>query len=154
MVVRGAGTETGIGIVEVFEHGGNLARSCFANISTRGFVSEGDNVLIGGLIVDGHSAADVTFRARAQSMADAVPALADRVLADVTLEIFDADGNLILENDDWGSQSNPESIPGALQPTAANEAAIRSGLMPGAYTAIVRGKGGDTGLAIVEIFTD
>lgn len=153
-VVRGVGAQTGIGIVEVFEHGGNLARSRFANISTRGFVGTGDDVLIGGLIVEGHSAAEVTFRARAQSMADAVPGLADRVLADVTLQVFDVDGNLLLENDDWESQPNAEAIPGPLRPTAANEAAIRATLMPGAYTAIVRGKGGDTGLAIVEIFTD
>ena len=87
-------------------------------------------------------------------MIDADPNLEGRVLDDVSLQLFDVHGNLLIENDDWEAQDDPDAIPASLRPTVANEAAIRTVLNPGAYTAIVRGKGANTGLGILEIFSD
>ena len=75
------------------------------NIATRGFVGTGDDVLIGGLIIEGHTPINVTLRARAQSMIDADPNLEGRVLDDVSLQLFDVHGNLLIENDDWEAQT-------------------------------------------------
>ena len=87
-------------------------------------------------------------------MIDADPNLEGRVLDDVSLQLFDVHGNLLIESDDWETQDDPDAIPASLRPTVANEAAIRTVPNPGAYTPIVRGKGANTGLGIVEIFSD
>lgn len=151
-IVRGVGGTTGVGIVEAFEHGGNLALSRFVNISTRGFVGTNDELMIGGVIIDGDAPATVTFRARSTSMVAADANLAGRVLDDVTLAVYDGAGNLIAENDNWAERVAGEVVPGELAPPVAEEAAITLTLTPGGYTAIIRGKSGATGLAIVEVF--
>lgn len=120
------------------------------NISTRGFVQTGDRVLIGGFIITGTGNKDVVLRARGPSLTSA--GLSD-VLADPYLELHDATGAIIGSNDDWGTASNASTLNSlGLAPTNSKEAALLQTLAPGAYTAIMRGADGGTGIGLVEAY--
>ena len=74
-------------------------------------------------------------------------------LADPFLELHDANGNIILSNDDWQSGPDAQTIASeGLAPTDAKESALLATLNPGSFTAIVRGVNGATGLALVELY--
>lgn len=145
-IVRGAGGETGIGLVEVYDlEAGSTSR--LANISTRGFVETDPNVLIGGLIVDGQIPRKTVVRAIGPSLA-----LPDK-LADPFLELHDSNGVVLSSNDNWGNSPDVGEITAAnLAPTHQSESAIFRTLSPGNYTAIVRGKNAGTGVAVVEAY--
>jgi hypothetical protein len=149
-IVRGVSETTGIGIVEIFEID-ETGTSRLSNISTRGFVGTGNEVLIGGVIITGTENKMVTIRARGPSLADADPNL-QGLLADPFVQLFDSTGTLIDSNDGWESHSSVSSLREDLRPTRTEEAAITRTLAPGAYTAIVRGVGETTGIGIVEVF--
>lgn len=145
-VLAGKGGTTGVGLVEVYDLS-LAADSKLANISTRGVVGQNDDVLIGGTIVVGTGSTAVLFRALGPSLAG-IP----NALQNPTLQLYDSDGVLIATNDDW-----QDSQAGAIQETTippqdAREAAILHQLVPGAYTAIVRGKDTSTGVALVEAY--
>jgi hypothetical protein len=144
-IVRGLNDATGIGLVEAYD----LARSVdskLANISTRGFVQTGDNVLIAGLIVVGQTPARIIVRAIGPSLPVPGP------LANPTLELHDGTGVLIASNDDWRSDQESEIIATGLQPPSDLDSAIVRNLPPGNYTAIVRGVNNTTGIAVVEAY--
>jgi hypothetical protein len=146
-VLRGKNDSTGVGLIEVYDvdPAGNAK---LANISTRGLVETGDNVLIGG-IIPSKGLTKVVVRAIGPSLGNFG---ITNPLLDPTLEIYNASGTRIAENDNWQS-SQQELIQGAhLAPTDARESAIITALGPGAYTAIVRGKNGTTGIALVEAY--
>lgn len=119
-----------------------------ANISTRGQVGTGDEVLIGGFIT-GDNGATVVVRARGPSLADAgVPG----TLSDPNLTLYSGQ-TPIASNDDW--QDDPSSallLESGLAPTRDSEAALLINLAPGPYTVIVRGAGLSTGIGIVEVY--
>ena len=146
--MRGAGATTGVGLVELYdvEQG---APANAVNLSTRGRVQTGDDVMIGGLIIGGASTQRVILRAIG-------PALTGRgvagVLQDPTLELVNASGTRIRFNDNWRSAQQTEIIASGLAPTNDAESAIVETLSPGAYTAIVRGAGDTTGVALVEAY--
>jgi hypothetical protein len=117
------------------------------NISTRGLVGTGDNALIGGFIVSG-DAAKVIVRAIGPSLSGIVPG----VLQDTLLELHDGSGSLILANDDWRTTQEQQIIDTTVPPKDDRESAIVATLNPGNYTAIVRGKGNTTGVALVEVY--
>ncbi len=144
-VLSGVNQTTGNGLVEVYDLDG-AADSKLANISTRAFVQGGDNVLIGGLIVVGQTAADVIVRAIGPSLT--VPG----AMADPTLELRDASGILLASNDNWRATQQTAIIATGVAPTREAEAAIVTTLSPGSYTAIVRGANGTTGVAVVEVY--
>jgi len=74
-------------------------------------------------------------------------------LADPTLELYDSFGQTIATNDNWGDNANrQEIIDSTLAPANDHEAAILITLAPAAYTAVVRGGSGATGVALVEIY--
>jgi uncharacterized protein YkwD len=135
----------GTAVVEVYDLDG-AADSKLANISTRAFVQTVDNVLIGGLIVVGSSAADVIVRAIGPSLT--VPG----AMADPTLELRDASGTLLAYNDNWRSNQQTAIINTGVAPTRDAESAIVTSFSPGSYTAIVRGANGTTGVAVVEVY--
>ena len=148
-VVSGVGGTTGVGIVEVFEI--DRPEAPLTNISTRGQVLTGDDVMIGGFIIQGSGPQTVLVRVRGPSM---VPAGVADALADpqVTL-VNQATGVIIATNDNWGSAANAADITATgLAPTNALESAILVTLNPGAYTAVASGVGGLTGVGIVEVF--
>lgn len=152
-VVSGFGGATGIGLVEVYDLD-RTVDSKMANISTRGLVTTGNNVMIGGLIVVGTNPATVLFRAIGPSLAlVGVP----NSLADTTLELYDSNGNSLAFNDDWqtrpdGGSQAAEIIATGLPPTDSRESALLIDLSPAAYTVIVRGFSNLTGVAVVEAY--
>ena len=144
-VVRGVNGGTGIALVEVYDLD-TLVDSKLANISTRGLVETGDNVLIGGFIVLGDKAANVMLRAIGPSLPVAGS------LADPTLELHDSNGTTLTSNDDWRSDQESEILGTGLPPSSDPESAILTTLAPGPYTAIVRGANDTTGIALVEVY--
>ncbi len=146
-VVSGAGGTTGVGIIEVFEV--DRPEAPLANISTRGQVLTGGDVMIGGFIIQGDAPQTVVVRARGPSL---VPFGITNALADPVLQLF-AGQAVIASNDDWQAAGNAAQIQSAgFAPSDAKEAAILVTLNPGAYTAIVTGKNGGTGVGIIEVF--
>ena len=146
-VVSGAGNTTGVGIVEVFEV--NAPESPLANISTRGQVLTGGDVMIGGFVIQGPSPQTVVIRARGPSLAAAG---ITNFLANPSLQLFSGQ-TVIASNDDWGSAANAAIIQSTgFAPSDSRESAIRVTLNPGAYTAIVTGVGNTTGVGIIEVF--
>jgi hypothetical protein len=123
------------------------ASSSLLNISTRARVLAGDNVLIGGFIITGTDAKKVIIRGIGPSLAQFFAG----ALADPTLELFQ--GNTLLEsNDNWKDNNRAAIEATGIPPSNDLESAIVRTLPPGAYTAILRGKGGTTGIAVVEAY--
>ena len=145
-VLRGVNNGTGIGAVEAYDLD-RTVDSKLANISTRGLVQTGNNVMIGGFIVVGQTTQRVIVRAIGPSLAS-VP----NRLADPTLELHDGNGALLQSNDNWRSDQESEIIATGVPPTDDLESALVRTLPPGNYTAIVRGAGDSTGVALVEIY--
>ncbi|HEX7518067.1 MAG TPA: hypothetical protein VF345_12390 [Chthoniobacterales bacterium] len=148
VVVRGKNDATGIGLFEVYDLD-QTVDSKLANISTRGFVDTGDNVMIGGTIIVGNDPARVLLRAIGPSLTNfGVP----NALGDPTLELHDGNGALMASNDNWRSDQEAEIIATTIPPSNDLESAILRDLAPGNYTAIVRGVNGTTGIAVVEAY--
>jgi CSLREA domain-containing protein len=147
-IVRGVSNGTGIGVVEAYD----LDRSVdskLANISTRGLVQTGDNVLIAGTIILGQNPQKVIVRAIGPSLS--VPGK----LADPTLELHDGNGALLEANDNWVDSPNKQAIiDSGIPPSDNRESAIvRTLPANGAqYTAILRGVNNTTGIAVVEAY--
>ena len=126
----------------------NAFQSTLGNISTRLRVETGDNVLIGGFIINGSAAKKVLIRAIGPSLlAQNVPS----PLMDPTISLHSTTAE-IDSNDDWQSHPNANQIPSNLQPGDPRESAILTTLQPGQYTAIISGKGGTIGVALVEVY--
>jgi uncharacterized repeat protein (TIGR03803 family) len=150
-VASGSNGGTGIGLVEVYDVAIESTAQ-LANISTRGFVDTGNNVMIGGLILDGsfYGQTNVVFRAIGPSLSQI--GISDS-LQDPTLAVYNEDGTQFAANDDWRDGQQPEVIALGLAPTDDRESAIYVSLSPGSrYTVIVSGHGGATGVALVEIY--
>jgi hypothetical protein len=149
-VLAGESNTTGIGLVEVYDLA-HETQSKLANISTRGFVDP-VNVLIGGFIAGGTGPGNVEVVVRGIGPLMSQAGVAG-FLPDPTLELRNAQGSLLAFNDDFDdAPENLEVIPPSLQMFKAKDAALPAALPPGAYTAIVRGKGGAGGIALVEIY--
>ena len=119
-----------------------------ANLSTRGNVGNGENVLIGGLIVQGTTAKRVIVRAIGPSLP------LSGALGDPSLELFDGNGQQLAFNDNWQDDSAQaaEIQATGIPPSDARESAMVKSLTPGSYTAIVRGSNGNTGIGLVEAY--
>jgi hypothetical protein len=144
-IVRGVNNGTGIGVVEAYDLD-RTVDSKLGNISTRGLVQTGDNVMIGGMIVIGQSSLGVLVRAIGPSLPVSGP------LGDPTMELHDGNGGLIAANNNWRSDQEAEIIATGIPPSNDLESAIVRNLAPGNYTAIVRGVNGTTGIAVVEAY--
>jgi hypothetical protein len=155
-VLRGKNNSTGIGLIEAYDLE-PTSRTHLANLSGRAFVSTGDDVLIGGVIVSGHLPEQILLRAIGPSLAsNGVPG----ALRDPTLDLYDGQGNLLEHNDNW--QEEPDGTPNptrtamitftGLAPIEGAESAIVNTLAPGNYTVIVRGKNNATGVGLVEVY--
>ena len=151
-IVRGANNTTGIALVEGYDLDNGTTDSGLANISTRGFVATGDDVVIGGFILGGGEGGfdDVIVRGIGPSLADV--GVSD-VLLDPFIEIFDSQGNSLATNDDWMDDANMQSVSDReLAPSNDSEAALFQILPIGAYTVILSGAGNTTGNALVEAY--
>ena len=146
-IVKGAHGETGIGIAELYDLD-SASPAKLANISTRGFINTGDNVMIGGFIIGGAEPAKILVRAIGPTLTDFG---VQGALADPTLELHDANGSTI-SNDDWRESQEADIIATTIPPNKDREPAILATLVPGNYTAVVRGKNNTTGVGLVEAY--
>ena len=150
-IVAGRNNGTGVGLVEVYDTN-QTANSQLANISTRGFVQTGDDVMIGGFILGGSSVStSVAVRGIGPSLSQSG---LSNVLADPTLDLRDSNGALLISNDNW--QDDPASAAQLTAHGLAPQNSLESGIFrllpPGAFTAILAGKNGGTGIGLVEIY--
>jgi uncharacterized repeat protein (TIGR01451 family) len=174
VILSGVGGGTGVGLIEVFDIDGSTFPK-LVNISTRARVETGNNVMIGGFIVGaGAGNKQILMRARGPSMSGAPFNIAG-TLSNPTIELYSG-ATVIAQNDDWQTTNplcgtpavacgNATAISATIMdpcqpnpgqsvapPGCAQEAALLVTVPPGAYTMIVRGVGGGTGVGLVEIF--
>jgi hypothetical protein len=147
-VLRGNSGSTGTGLVEVYDLDADGAAKV-VNISTRGHVLTGENVMIGGLIVAGDDTSPVVLRGIGPSLSNfGVP----EVLANPFLELHDGNGGLIHANNDWHDTQEETLQNSGLAPTDDLESAILISVAPGNYTAILKGADGGTGNGLLEVY--
>lgn len=148
-ILRGKNGTTGIGLVEMYDLDLSSG-SKLANISTRGFVQTGGNVMIAGFIFGNGSASEkVAVRAMGPSLTGIT-----NVLADPALELHNGSGTLLVSDDNWKDDANQaaELIAAGMAPPNDLEAALITTLPPGQYTAIVAGQNGGVGVAVAEVY--
>jgi hypothetical protein len=150
-IVRGKNNTSGVALVEVYDLSPAVLAK-LANISTRAFVSTGNDIVIAGFILGGNSGNDrIVVRGLGPSLTAAgVP----NALADPTLELRDSNGTLLVSDNDW--QDNPaqaaELTAAGLAPTNNLESGIAATLPPGSYTALLAGLNNGTGVGLVEVY--
>jgi photosystem II stability/assembly factor-like uncharacterized protein len=150
-IIKGNGDTSGIALMEVYDLNQGVD-SKLANLSTRAFVSTGNNIVIAGFMLGGNSAEDrIVIRGIGPSLAGA--GLPD-ALADPVLELRDANGQLLAANNNWQDNGGPaaELIAAGLAPANNLEAAIVATLPPGLYTALLAGTNNGTGTGLVEVY--
>jgi hypothetical protein len=150
-VLAGKNQGTGIGLVEVYDID-QATNSHLANISTRGLVQTGDDVMIGGFIMGGSSqTTEVAIRGIGPSLAQFG---LTNLLADPNLELRDSNGALITSNNDWQDDpiSAAELTAHNLAPQNSLESGIFATLPPGTFTAILAGNNNGVGIGLVEIY--
>jgi hypothetical protein len=146
-IVRGKDNTSGVALVEVYDLS-QAVLAKLANISTRAFVSTGDNIVIAGFVLGNNGGNDrVVIRGVGSP---GVP----NPLPDPTLELRDGNGTLIGSNNNW--QDDPAQAAGisdvGLAPPNTLDAAIMATLPPGLYTALLAGSNGGTGVGLVEVY--
>jgi len=147
VVVKDENNSPGVALFDFYDL--DPASSQLVNLSTRGKVETQDRVMIGGFIIGGDQPTKVILRAIGPSLTPL--GIAD-ALVDPTLELYNGDGSLIHQNDNWRSDQEEEIIASTLAPADDRESAIIATLNPGPYTAVVRGAGNSTGIALFEIY--
>ena len=159
-IVRGVNQMTGVGLVEVYDlnNPGTVPSSFLRNISSRSVVLTGEDVMIGGFIVQGSGTKRVIVRAIGPELTRYG---VQNVLTDPTLELHNATGASIASNDNWqttviGGIITKDQVmdiqSSGHAPTQPSESAIIADLPPGRYTAIVQGKNIIVGVALVEVY--
>lgn len=120
------------------------------NVGTRLRVEIGDNVLIGGFIINGTQNKRMLLRGIGPSLASIG---VQGVLPDTTLELYDSDGLLVF-NDDWKETQRAEIEATGMAPTVDSESAIIASLPANGaiYTVVLRGAGNRTGIGVVEAY--
>ena len=149
-ILAGRTGGTGVGLVEIYDLD-QQAQSKLANISTRGLVNSGDNVMIGGFIIGGISGGSSKMVVRAIGPSLTALGVAG-ALQDPSLEIHDSDGAVIASNDNWQDVQASEIEAASLAPTDDRESAIVIVLPSGGYTTIARGVNNTVGVGLVEAY--
>ena len=153
-ILSGKNSTTGVALAELYDYSPD-ANAKLSNISARAFVGGGDNVLIGGVTVDGVGSASrsapLVLRAIGPSLAEY--GITDP-LYDPTLAVYDSNGTLLAFNDDWSDDPNQagQIMASGFAPKSALESAIFALLPAGNYTAIVRGWNGTQGVALFDAY--
>jgi bacillolysin len=153
-IVKGNGNTSGVGLVEIYDLNEGVD-SRLANLSTRGFVNTGDNIIIGGFTIRAGSLDldQIVLRGIGPSLAPgSFPASA--VLPDPRLELRNSNGTLLVANNNWQDDSvqAAQLMAAGLAPSNNLESGIATTLSPGAYTALLFGVGNGTGIGLVEVY--
>jgi hypothetical protein len=160
--ISGQAGDTGVALVEVYDTtvpGAYTASSPrLVNISTRASVGTGGNILIAGFVIGGATSKTLLVRASG-------PALnqfnVTGTLPDPELQLFrsvsDGTSTLIQADTGWGGDAGIASAAASVfafswGTAATPDSAILVTLAPGAYTAQISGAGGDTGIALIEVY--
>jgi len=123
------------------------------NIATRLLVNPDPNELIGGFIITGTEPKKVIIRGIGPSLSS----FFSGVLADPTIQLFQGN-TMLVSNDNWkvrdsdGSSQQAEIEATTIPPSNDLESAIVATLAPGTYTAVLRGKGGTSGIGVIEAY--
>jgi hypothetical protein len=150
-IVKGRNNTSGVALVEAYDLSQAVLAN-LANISTRAFVSTGDNIVIAGFTLGGHNGDDrVVVRGIGPSLAAAG---VTNALADPTLELRDGNGALLVANNDWQDDAvqAAEITTAGLAPTNNLESAMAATLPPGLYTALLAGLNNGSGIGVVEVY--
>jgi hypothetical protein len=148
------GTNTGTALAEIYDNDNSeFPPGRFINISARGQVNGGTNVLIAGFSVSGTTTEHVLIRAVGPGLGIFdVPGY----LSTPELQLFDGNSNLLQSNTGWGGTTALQtafSQAGAFQlSTTSTDSALVVTLHPGSYTAVISGVNGSSGIALVEIY--
>lgn len=129
----------------------NFSTSKPVNISTRGMIGSGNEIMIAGFIITGTESMDIYIRGVGKSIN-----LGNNVeiLQDPQITLNDSDGYVLASNDNWQESPNLQAIKDTdIPPTDPHESAIHTNLPPGAYTVFMQGKGKKTGLGIIEVYS-
>jgi hypothetical protein len=154
-IVSGVGDTQGVATVELYDLSPNNGAT-LANISTRGLIQTGDNVMIGGFIISGQSLKVIVI-AVGPSL---IPFGINNALTNPQLELHDGNGTLA-GNDNWQttqlggiivSDQSAAIQNSGLAPSNSAESAIIGTLAPGNYTAIGQGVGGEVGVGVIQVF--
>jgi hypothetical protein len=150
-VLTGTNQTTGVGLVEIYDTNSS-ADAQLGNISTRGLVQTGTNVMIGGFILGGTTgSARVVLRGIGPTLSQSG---LSNVLANPTLELKNSNGTTLAANDNW--QDDPASAAALSANGFALQNSLESGIFitlpPGAFTAILAGQNGGTGIGLVEVY--
>lgn len=144
---------SGVSQVLVFDISATGDVGTAANISTRGVVPDSSSVMIAGFIIQGGAQKKVIIRGLGPSLASSGVANA---LQDPTLELHDANGRVLVSNDNWQSSQSTEISGTGIPPQDPRESAIVTTLDPGTYTAQLRGNSGSNGsgfgVGLVEVY--
>jgi hypothetical protein len=148
-IVEGVSNGTGVAVAAVYEV--NLPEVPLTNISTRGRVLTGNDVMIGGFVIAGSAPKQVAIVGTGPSLAAFGIA---NPLSNPTLTLVrSSDQAVLATNDNWQSASNAAALTNAgFAPSDPSEAAILVTLNPGAYTAILSGAGGVTGVGVIGVY--
>jgi uncharacterized delta-60 repeat protein len=148
-IVAGNGGTTGAGLLEIYDLS-PASDSELANISTRGLVQTGNDVMIGGFILGNSSG---VTRVVIRALGPSLTALGiSGALQDPTLDLFDGNGAKVQSNDNWKDTHQAEIQATGIPPGHDKESAIVAYLPAGNHTAVVSGKGGTTGVGLVEVY--
>ena len=152
-IVRGNANTSGVALIEVYDLNQGVD-SKLANLSTRAFVSTGDNIVIAGFLLSNYPGLDrVIVRGIGPSLAPGILP-ASTVLANPALELRDSNGTLLIANNDWQDNAvqAAEITAAGLAPSNNLESAVAATLPPGLYTALLAGLNNGTGIGVVEIY--
>jgi hypothetical protein len=140
--------EPSVALVELYQLSASQG-SGLVNISSRGRVGSGNDVMIAGFILTGNQSTKVVMRAVGPSLSRAGVA---QPLADPELSLYDGNGSLIFRNDNWRSEQETQLLSLGVAPSSDKESAILATLPAGNYSAVVRGVNGSEGVGLVEIY--
>jgi hypothetical protein len=150
-IVRGKNNTSGVALVEVYDLSPAVLAK-LANISTRAFVSTGDNIVIAGFLLGGNNGED---KIMVRGIGPSLTAFGvTNALANPTLELRNRNGVILASNNDW--QDDPvaagELSAAGLAPTNNFESGIVATLAPDLYTALLAGANNGTGVGVVEVY--
>jgi hypothetical protein len=146
-VLQGADNGSGVALFELYDLASAHGR--VSNISTRGAVGTGGDVMIGGFIIGGNDPTEVLVRAIGPSLANNG---IGNTLPDPVLELHDANGALLVLNNNWRDDQEQQILGTGLAPKNNLEGAVLTTLEPGDYTAIVRDAVGKSGIALIDVY--
>ncbi|MEY2562750.1 MAG: cytochrome c peroxidase [Verrucomicrobiota bacterium] len=153
-ILTGKNQSSGLGLIEIYDRD-PAANSELANISTRGLVGSENNVLIGGFILGGNAPQPGNTRVAIRGLGPSLSQFGlSNLLEDPTLELHDANGAILIANDNWTDDSTSAGLLSAngLALADQKEAAIFTSLPSGQFTAILSGKNGSAGIGLIEIY--